>query len=59
MTLWLNGGPGCSSLNGMFSEVGPLVFSKEDSSNFEFNSYRWNRVSNVLFLESPSIVGKF
>lgn len=38
--LWLNGGPGCSSLQGTFKENGPFVF-KDNSAQFEDNPYPW------------------
>ena len=54
--LWLNGGPGCSSLLGMTYEVGPFVF-KEGTSNFDINPYAWNLKANLLFISSPGGVG--
>ncbi|CAL0319467.1 unnamed protein product [Lupinus luteus] len=46
LTLWLNGGPGCSSVGGgAFSELGPF-YPKGDG-----------RVTNLLFIESPVGVG--
>jgi len=54
--LWLNGGPGCSSLLGWAQEHGPAVF-KEMSAEWELNNYSWNKKANVLYLESPAGVG--
>jgi len=54
--LWLNGGPGCSSMGGLFTEVGPFIVN-DDSKTLRLNPYSWNKVANVLFLESPFEVG--
>lgn len=56
VVLWLNGGPGCSSLLGMTYETGPFVF-QEGTANFEINPYAWNLKANLLYLESPGGVG--
>jgi len=55
LVLWLNGGPGCSSLGGMFTENGPFVLDK--NLNISLNPYSWNKVANMLFLEQPAGVG--
>jgi serine carboxypeptidase-like clade 2 len=54
--LWLNGGPGCSSLLGMITEVGAFV-QEDGSEDFVKNPYAWNLKANLLFLESPVGVG--
>lgn len=56
LTLWLNGGPGCSSLTGLFMELGPCSV-KEDGSDTVFNPHSWTSNSSVIFLDQPTNVG--
>ncbi|XP_042034096.1 serine carboxypeptidase-like 42 [Salvia splendens] len=57
LTLWLNGGPGCSSMGGgAFTELGPF-FPRGDGRSLRINSKSWNKASNLLFVESPAGVG--
>ncbi|XP_028549431.1 serine carboxypeptidase-like 26 isoform X2 [Dendrobium catenatum] len=57
LLLWLNGGPGCSSIGyGAVVELGPLRI-KRHGAGLEFNKYAWNKEANLLFLESPVGVG--
>ncbi|KAL3634732.1 hypothetical protein CASFOL_021786 [Castilleja foliolosa] len=57
LVLWLNGGPGCSSLGyGAFRENGPFRPTSQDGILVR-NNYSWNKVANMLYLESPAGVG--
>ncbi|KAI3869109.1 hypothetical protein MKX03_006126 [Papaver bracteatum] len=57
LVLWLNGGPGCSSIAyGASEEIGPFRINKTGSSLYR-NKHSWNKVANILFLESPAGVG--
>ena len=55
LVLWLNGGPGCSSLDGLFYEQGPIHVY--DNATLYPNPYTWNLNASVLFLEAPICVG--
>ncbi|XP_056169086.1 serine carboxypeptidase-like 34 [Syzygium oleosum] len=62
LLLWLNGGPGCSSVGyGEAQELGPfLVKEGPGGPTLRFNNYTWNKViaaTNLLFLDSPVGVG--
>ncbi|CAG7860610.1 unnamed protein product [Brassica rapa] len=57
LTLWLNGGPGCSSVGGgAFTELGPF-YPTGDGRGLRINSMSWNKASNLLFVDSPAGVG--
>ena len=58
VVLWLNGGPGCSSMDGALYENGPFLF-KDNSTEFrdEENPYAWTKFANVIYLDAP--VGVF
>ena len=50
--VWLNGGPGCSSLDGLTKENGPLRFSG-NSATPSGNPYSWTKLANVLYIDRP------
>ncbi|KAG7653867.1 Peptidase S10 serine carboxypeptidase [Arabidopsis suecica] len=57
LVLWLNGGPGCSSVGyGATQEIGPFLVDT-NGNGLNFNPYAWNKEANMLFLESPVGVG--
>ncbi|XP_078433607.1 serine carboxypeptidase II-2-like [Wolffia australiana] len=57
LVLWLNGGPGCSSVAyGLAEEVGPFHINPDGKSLY-LNPYSWNNVANIIFLDSPVGVG--
>ena len=55
LVLWLNGGPGCSSLDGWSAENGPMQM--DANGNFSLNEYSWHKAANMLYIESPGDVG--
>ncbi|ESQ31875.1 hypothetical protein EUTSA_v10004057mg [Eutrema salsugineum] len=58
LLLWLNGGPGCSSVGfGASEELGPFFPQNSTQPKLKLNPYSWNKAANLLFLESPVGVG--
>ncbi|KAH3660566.1 hypothetical protein OGAPHI_007152 [Ogataea philodendri] len=53
--LWLNGGPGCSSLTGLFFELGSSSIGPDLKPIY--NKYSWNSNATVVFLDQPVNVG--
>ncbi|KAG0699895.1 alpha beta-hydrolase [Suillus ampliporus] len=53
--IWLNGGPGSSSLVGLLFENGP-IHVQNNYSLFE-NQYAWNTVADYVWIDQPVGVG--
>lgn len=52
LLVWLQGGPGCSSLIGSFAELGPYLLL-DSTSALARNDNRWNRRFGVIFIDNP------
>ena len=53
--LWLNGGPGSSSVLGFLQENGPLLINA--TGGLMENPWAWTKLANLFVLESPVGVG--
>ncbi|KAK8472027.1 hypothetical protein PHAVU_002G094600 [Phaseolus vulgaris] len=51
LLIWLQGGPGCSSMLANFYELGPWRVTQ--SLTLQRNPASWNRIFGLLFLDNP------
>ncbi|KAL0574094.1 hypothetical protein V5O48_007853 [Marasmius crinis-equi] len=52
LTLWLSGGPGCSSMRSLFRAHGPCSVSP-DGKTTTLNPFSWNNISNMIYIDQP------
>jgi len=55
VVLWLNGGPGSSSILGFLEENGPVLINA--TGGLMDNPWSWTKVANLIALEAPVGVG--
>ena len=53
LTIWLNGGPGTSSMYGLFTENGPCEAIEVAQGKFgtQARDWGWDRASNLLYID--------
>lgn len=52
LIFWTNGGPGCSSLEGLLQENGPFSWSLGQAKP-TVNEHSWTNLSSILWVEQP------
>ncbi|ETS75363.1 hypothetical protein PFICI_12307 [Pestalotiopsis fici W106-1] len=52
IVIWLNGGPGCSSLEGLLQENGPFLWQYGTYKPVP-NPWSWSRLTNIVYIEQP------
>merc|ERR1719421_1508244 len=61
--IWLNGGPGCSSMMGLMTENGPCSVNSDGSKDADgkpsttLNPHSWHNKANVIWVEQPAGTG--
>lgn len=55
LTSWINGGPGSTSMLGLWQELGPC--GVDFAGNPYNNPYSWSNASNMIFIDQPTTVG--
>ncbi|GJD03994.1 serine carboxypeptidase [Colletotrichum higginsianum] len=56
LSIWMNGGPGSSSMPGLFNENGPCYINA-DSKSTRPSEWSWNNKVNMLYIDQPVQVG--
>ncbi|KAI0475720.1 carboxypeptidase [Xylariaceae sp. FL0804] len=52
ITIWLNGGPGCSSLDGLLQEHGPFLWQSGTYAP-QPNPFSWTNLTNMVYIDQP------
>lgn len=52
---WLNGGPGCLSMDGALMEAGP--FRIDLAGNVVYNDGSWHEMGDIIFVDQPAGTG--
>lgn len=52
---WLNGGPGCSSMDGALMEAGPLRVN--ENQQVVYNTGSWHKKGDIVFVDQPAGTG--
>ncbi|XP_063231638.1 venom serine carboxypeptidase-like [Bacillus rossius redtenbacheri] len=55
VVLWLQGGPGSSSLFGLFTENGPYAYTEDEK--LVRREYSWGKRHNLLYIDNPVDTG--
>ncbi|KFK38584.1 hypothetical protein AALP_AA3G132700 [Arabis alpina] len=57
LLIYLNGGPGCSSISGLLLESGPVTFKIETYNgtvpSLVSTTYSWTKVASIIYLDQP------
>ncbi|KAI4222233.1 MAG: hypothetical protein L6R36_006295 [Xanthoria steineri] len=56
LSIWMNGGPGSSSMIGLLQENGPCIIN-DDSNSTRLNPWSWNNEVNMIYIDQPNQVG--
>jgi len=56
LILWLQGGPGCSSMAAVLNENGPCTVDSKGEAT-QPNQFGWNENANLMFIDQPAGVG--
>mmetsp|Transcript_32306 Transcript_32306/g.77210 ORF Transcript_32306/g.77210 Transcript_32306/m.77210 type:complete len:487 (+) Transcript_32306:65-1525(+) len=61
LILWSNGGPGCTSMEGAATEIGPLILEGIKvggfKGHFARNHFAWSKRAHLLFVDQPRYTG--
>lgn len=52
IVIWLNGGPGCSSMDGLFQENGPFQW-QSGTYGPQPNPFSWTNLTNMVWIDQP------